>query len=1010
MKKRVLAIFCAAALLLGALPVSAEVGQQTGAGTVAFEQTDKIAHGTELTTSQLTNSAGSKNEERILVHTPGDGSAAMVAYGNSLRGLSTAKYVASWLETNGYTPVAGTNGDFFMTDTGIPIGMVVTDGVLRTSDNGQYAIGFLADGSAIIGKPALQMTASTSGGQSIKIDYINKTIQNYGVYLMNSDYSSSSRVSAEVTYIRLQNPSAKVTASASITATVAEVLTTSTPPDFVAGELYIAATVENGNAARLAGVEVGQTVTIGITSPDPIWAQVKYAVGAGALLVENGNAVSGLDTARHPRTAAGVREDGSLVLYTVDGRQSGWSVGMGLGELAERMKSLGCVTAVNLDGGGSTAMVAAYPGYDEVSTANRPSEGSLRAGANYIFIVNTAPYIGRASAMKFYGSYSALAGTSIAFDLRMWDENYHAVELPGGIEWSVSGDKASIDSRGTLTAGDKSGKVTVSAKYGSLTASTDVQIIGAPDEIRLVDESNSSRLSSSITLNPSQSIDIAAQCIVDGAVIDSKDENLEWSFSGDAASVDGSGKLTASHIAGRTGTLTVKAGTTVATLRVTVGEVDVALEDFEGSYANIEAGGAAIHASIQSTASYVARGNASGKLTYDFGASDASGDKLSLRAGFDIPAAAKYLRAWVYGDGSSNTLTVSGELVNGAAFSLSPIVLDFNGYKQVSLRLPENAAKISRFTVSLANEERPTGTVYLDQIVASRTQAELTARPAMTDVSVDKELTPGSVLFKAKLSDGGEPLDPTRIAVTLDGERIGFMYDTANCEFMAILLDHSDKMLHRLTVEASDADGNLLRYAYELDGGATAASSKFADARGHWSAPYADYLYERGTLEGNYTTASDGSMNLRPTAALTRAEFAVMMAAYLGVDTERYAAVELPYTDMASIPASARGAVAAMYIDKIITGKVASDGSLFFDPQATITRSEIMTIIGRTLPKGHAKAELDFTDAGQILEYARDYVSELVALGAVSGYEDGSIRPNNPVTRAEGIRILYGLY
>lgn len=1010
MKKRVLAIFCAAALMLGALPVSAAVGQQTGAGTVTAERTDKIAHGAELTVGQITNAAGSKNEERILVHTPGKGSAAMVAYGNSLRGLSTAKYVASWLETNGYTPVAGTNGDFFMTDTGIPIGMVVTDGVLRTSDRGQYAIGFLADGSAIIGKPSLQMVASTSGGQSIKIDYINKTIQNYGVYLMNSDYSSSSRTTAEITYIRLQDPSAQLTANASITATVAEVLTTGTAPEFVEGELYLAATVENNNSARLAGVEVGQTVTITITSPDPIWAQAKYAVGAGDLLVENGETVSGLDTARHPRTAAGVREDGSLVLYTVDGRQSGWSVGMGLNELAARMKSLGCVTAVNLDGGGSTAMVAAYPGYDEVSTVNKPSDGSLRAGANYIFIVNTAPYIGSASDMKFYGSYSALAGTSISFDLRMWDENYHAIELPNDVEWSISGDKATLTKNGILTAGDKSGKVTVSAKYGALTASTEVQIVGSPDEIYLVNEADGTRLGSSIVLNPSDSISIAAECIVDGTVIDSKDENLEWSFSGNAASVDNKGTLTASNIAGRTGTLTVKAGTTVATLRVTVGEVDVALEDFEGSYANIEAGGASIHASIQSAAAYVARGNASGKLTYDFGAGSASGGKLSLRAGFDVPTTSKYLRMWVYGDGSANTLTVGGELANGSAFELLPITLDFSGYKQVSMRLPENAAKISKFTVTLANQERQTGTIYLDQIVASRTQAELTARPTISEVTADKSITPGSVLFSAKLADGGEPLDPSRIKVTLDGERIGFMYNTATCEFFAILLDNTDKMLHRLTIEAADADGNLLRYAFELDGGATAASSKFSDARGHWSAPYADYLYDRGTLEGNYTTASDGTMSLRPTAALTRAEFAVMMAAYLGVDTERYAAVELPYTDMSAIPASARGAVAAMYIDKIITGKVASNGDLFFDPQATITRSEIMTIIGRTLPKGHAVAELNFTDADQILEYAREYVSELVALGAVSGYEDGSIRPNNPVTRAEGIRILYGLY
>lgn len=59
---------------------------------------------------------------------------------------------------------------------------------------------------------------------------------------------------------------------------------------------------------------------------------------------------------RHPRTAIGWRTDGKLILLTVDGRQK-QSVGMTLDELSNLMMELGCVEAMNLDGGGSTAMV-----------------------------------------------------------------------------------------------------------------------------------------------------------------------------------------------------------------------------------------------------------------------------------------------------------------------------------------------------------------------------------------------------------------------------------------------------------------------------------------------------------------------------------------------------------------------------------------------------------------------------------------------------------------------------
>ncbi|MFJ1596200.1 phosphodiester glycosidase family protein [Streptomyces sp. NPDC088261] len=60
---------------------------------------------------------------------------------------------------------------------------------------------------------------------------------------------------------------------------------------------------------------------------------------------------------RQPRTLAGVDAHGRLLLVTVDGRQPGVSEGFTLAEAAAFMRSLGAVQALNLDGGGSSAMV-----------------------------------------------------------------------------------------------------------------------------------------------------------------------------------------------------------------------------------------------------------------------------------------------------------------------------------------------------------------------------------------------------------------------------------------------------------------------------------------------------------------------------------------------------------------------------------------------------------------------------------------------------------------------------
>lgn len=59
---------------------------------------------------------------------------------------------------------------------------------------------------------------------------------------------------------------------------------------------------------------------------------------------------------RHPRTAVAKLKDGKFLMVTVDGRQPGASVGMSLPELAEMLLEFGATDAMNLDGGGSTAM------------------------------------------------------------------------------------------------------------------------------------------------------------------------------------------------------------------------------------------------------------------------------------------------------------------------------------------------------------------------------------------------------------------------------------------------------------------------------------------------------------------------------------------------------------------------------------------------------------------------------------------------------------------------------
>jgi hypothetical protein len=108
-----------------------------------------------------------------------------------------------------------------------------------------------------------------------------------------------------------------------------------------------------------------------INRPGETWPEdlpeMQHALAGGHRLVEAGEIHSSLATfitardrrhsgGRHPRTAIGLLPDRTALLVTVDGRHPGHSEGLTLQELAQFMIDLGCLEALNLDGGGSTTL------------------------------------------------------------------------------------------------------------------------------------------------------------------------------------------------------------------------------------------------------------------------------------------------------------------------------------------------------------------------------------------------------------------------------------------------------------------------------------------------------------------------------------------------------------------------------------------------------------------------------------------------------------------------------
>jgi exopolysaccharide biosynthesis protein len=276
----------------------------------------------------------------------------------------------------GQATMVGVNGDFSRFADGNPSGILLRDGVLIAPPNGQRSsVGFGLDGTLDVRRVRFLGTWRGSG-QRRSLNVFNDLPGKNGIGLFTSEYGRTTpRIAGSYSIVLSPFP-----ASVPNTDLVAPV-TAATQNDPVRIAPGTAVLVARGNAALKlqAEAQIGATVTLRlILQPD--WPTVSDAVGGGPVLVRDGRPVYRANEAfevsviapRHPRTAIGQLADGRTVMVVVDGRQSGYSVGMTTFEMAQTMVRLGAVRAMQLDGGGSSTL--AFDG----AVLNRPSDGRER--------------------------------------------------------------------------------------------------------------------------------------------------------------------------------------------------------------------------------------------------------------------------------------------------------------------------------------------------------------------------------------------------------------------------------------------------------------------------------------------------------------------------------------------------------------------------------------------------------------------------------------------------------
>ena len=176
------------------------------------------------------------------------------------------------------------------------------------------------------------------------------------------------------------------------------------------------------------------------------------------------------------------------------------------------------------------------------------------------------------------------------------------------------------------------------------------------------------------------------------------------------------------------------------------------------------------------------------------------------------------------------------------------------------------------------------------------------------------------------------------------------------------------------------------------------SSAYFTDVpTSHWAAKYIYSLVEDGIIKGKTPTL------FAPQDKITRAELTVLLFRLSG---EKAPSTKVHFDDVANTAWFAQELSWA-----IEAGIIESEGQKRFSPQQAVNRQDMAVMLFRYLiGRGFAQPPRErlhrFSDEESISAYAAEAVSALQLAELITGYEDGSFRPQGSISRAEAAKLL----
>jgi hypothetical protein len=546
-----------------------------------IDKTEQLGPGISLHHLKSLGAGGWQDEQVLTVHLDQAGVGT-----NLLTAGSVAKGGPLTTAANKAGAVAGVNGDFFdIGNSTAAEGGEVEDGELIKSGNTNHAvanhIGVSKSGIAQLANLAIEASAEFKG-------------ETHQVLSINAANGAGVPANGMVAYTPAWGTYSRARGFTGV-ADFAEVLVVDgkvasiDPSGAEANQIPangFALVGREEAAAKLRELTVGDEVALTYGLSDAAAKELQFAIGDGGVIVEGGTPKGGLDTSIAPRTAAGFKDGGhTLVLATWDGPGGTGHGGIGINVEAQELAEEGVETAVNLDGGGSTTMVARALGAGEATVRNTPSDGEERSDPNGIGVF-VEPGDGQIHHLYLRpGAGDAAAGESLrvfpgmhrTVDAFATDSNEAPVALtPGEVHWSTN--QGSVEAGRFLAPQNAHRDITVRASADSSQADTAVRVL---DPVQTVELSTERLAIAEPTAAEAVTIKVDGRDD-EGFTAPIEPEDLELDYKHDVIEVspDG-GELKIVPLTNGATDLTVTAGGKSTVLPVTVGVESVVVYKFD---------------------------------------------------------------------------------------------------------------------------------------------------------------------------------------------------------------------------------------------------------------------------------------------------------------------------------------------------------------------------------------------------------------------------------------------